>query len=115
MAPGVTVQTVSDNGLVGRFYEPSGNGPHPGVLALHGSTPHILDGEAGLLASHGYATLALQYFGAEGLSPTLSEIPLGYFEMAMQWLTAHETVANDGIGLLGGSRGGELALLLGGP
>jgi dienelactone hydrolase len=72
-----------------------------------------MTGDAGVLASHGYATFALQYFGADGLSPTLSTIPLGYFDTAMEWLTDHETVAPEGIGLLGLSKGGELALLLG--
>lgn len=112
VAPDVTMQPVGSRGLVGRFYVPGGEGPHLGVVTLHGSGGVPLDGHARLLASHGYATLALQYFGAPGLRETLSLVPLEYFETAMDWLTDHEAVTDGEIGVLGGSKGGELALLL---
>ncbi|ODR81861.1 hypothetical protein BG842_25675 [Haladaptatus sp. W1] len=64
-----------------------------------------------MLATHGYATLALQYFDAPGLPESLERIPLGYFDTAIRWLTSRPTVHDTGIGLLGISRGVEAALL----
>jgi len=68
---------------------------------------------AALLASRGYAALALAYFGAEGLPPTLDRIPLEYFGTALEWLQAQPAIAADQVAAIGVSRGGELALLLG--
>ena len=56
--------------------------------------------------------LALAYFGMENVPHNLENIPLGYFETATQWLKKHPAV-NQQISLIGFSRGGELALLLG--
>jgi dienelactone hydrolase len=70
-------------------------------------------GPAGGLASRGYAVLALAYFGAPGLPRTLSNIPLEYFGTALQWMAAQPSVDPSRIGVLGLSRGAELALLLG--
>jgi dienelactone hydrolase len=115
VAPGVRVIPVRDNGLVGSFYEPAGPGRHPAFLVLGGSgggVPPPL-GPAGGLASHGYSVLALAYFGAPGLPRTLSNIPLEYFATALQWMSAQPSVDPSRVGVLGLSRGAELALLLG--
>ena len=114
IAPGVRVTPVRDNGLVGSFYEPAQPGRHPAVVVLSGSgggLPSPL-GPAGGLASHGYAVLALAYFGAPGLPRTLSNIPLEYFATALQWISAQPSVDRSRMGVLGLSRGAELALLL---
>ena len=114
VAPGVRVTPVRDNGLVGSFYEPAQPGRHPAILVLGGSgggVPPPL-GPAGGLASHGYAVLALAYFGAPGLPRTLSNIPLEYFATALQWMSAQPSVDRSRVGVLGVSRGAELALLL---
>ena len=68
---------------------------------------------AGGLASHGYAVLALAYFGIEDLPSSLSHIPLEYFKTALEWMSAQPSVDPARIGVLGASRGAELALLLG--
>jgi dienelactone hydrolase len=57
--------------------------------------------------------LALAYFNAEGLPPLLQNIPLEYFATAVEWLKSQATVDATRIGVMGTSRGGELALLLG--
>lgn len=114
VAPGVRVTPVRTNGLVGSFYEPARAGRHPAILVLGGSgggLPPPL-GPAGGLASHGYAVLALAYFGAPGLPRTLSNIPLEYFATALQWISAQPSVDRSRVGVLGLSRGAELALLL---
>ena len=69
--------------------------------------------QAAYLASHGYTTLALAYFGDTGVPAELSLIPLEYFATAIDWLTHQPSVNPHHIGVRGGSRGGELALLLG--
>jgi dienelactone hydrolase len=113
--PSVRVTRLRERGLVGTLYEPATAGPHPAMLVLTGSGGGIPPpaGPAGGLASRGYTVLALAYFNAEGLPPTLSNIRLEYFVTALQWLTARPSVDADRIGVLGASRGAELALLLG--
>jgi dienelactone hydrolase len=55
----------------------------------------------------------LAYFAGEGVPPQLSNIRLEYFKTAIDWLRAQPGVNPERIGVLGISRGGELALLLG--
>lgn len=113
-APGVTRASVRENGLVAEFYRPAGVGPHPTLIRVGGSGGGFSGRKsAALLASHGFAVLNVAYFGIEGLPDTLERIPLEYFEKAIGWLRARESVIDDPLGVVGGSRGGELALLLG--
>jgi dienelactone hydrolase len=98
---------------VGTLFLPPGDGPHPGVIVLGGSSGGLREPLAALLASHGCAALALAYFGAEGLPPRLADIPLEYFEAALHWMAARPEVRGGSCALLGSSRGAELALLLG--
>lgn len=115
VAAGVRVTPVRDEGLVGAFYEPAGGGRHPTIIVLGGSGGGVPPpaGHAGGLASRGFSVLALAYFGAPGLPRALSEIPLEYFGTALRWLGRQPSVDPARMGVLGGSRGGELALLLG--
>lgn len=109
--PAVTEREVRTDGLVGWWYEPPGDGPHPAVVALHGSGANPMRARSALLASHGFATLALQYFDAEGLPSRLSEIPVEYVTRAADWILERDATRDDGLGVYGVSRGGELALL----
>jgi dienelactone hydrolase len=115
VAAGVRVTPVREGGLVGTFYEPADEGHHPALMVLTGSGGGVppATGPAGGLSSRGYSVLALAYFGAEGLPRTLSNIRLEYFGSALRWLAARSSVDPTRIGVLGASRGGELALLLG--
>lgn len=113
LAPGVQRTVVRERGLVGTFFLPPGPEPHPGVLLLGGSEGGLHEPDAALLAAHGFATLALAYFGMEGVSPDLVDIPIEYFGTAIEWVQAQEGVRGDRLGVVGGSRGGEAALLLG--
>ena len=107
---------VRERGLYGRFFRPATGGPVPGVLVLGGSdgglAPYAMR-EAALLASHGFAALALAYFYMGSLPYRLARIPLEYFGDAIGWLQDHPSVRGDRLGVIGTSRGGELALLLG--
>lgn len=115
LSPGVSATRVRDNGLAGILFRPAGQGPFPTVVVLGGSSGG-LGREArygALLASHGFAVLALAYFHDGDLPKELVEIPLEYFEKAIAWLRSHAEVKPDALGVVGFSRGGELALILG--
>jgi dienelactone hydrolase len=99
--------------LHGVLFLPSTSGRHPGVLVLGGSEGGVPRQRAAWLASHGFAALALAYFNYEDLPPRLEAIPLEYFGRAIGWLMQRPEVTPDEIAVVGGSRGGELALQLG--
>ncbi|MGI8857725.1 MAG: acyl-CoA thioesterase/bile acid-CoA:amino acid N-acyltransferase family protein [Thermomicrobiales bacterium] len=111
--PAVMRIPVRDHGLIGTLFLPTGPGPHPGLLSWGGSSGGYSEAQAALLASHGYAALALAYFGVPPLPENLVNIPLEYFETAIGWLQAQEGVNGDRLAVVGTSRGGELALLVG--
>lgn len=103
---------VTGGKIVGTLFVPTTAGPHPAVVVLPGSEGGVPEGQAALLASHGFAALALAYFGVEGLPAQLVEIPLEYARGALDWLAAQPEVDGGRIAVMGGSKGAELALLL---
>jgi dienelactone hydrolase len=119
--PGVQTIEVRDSGLVGRlFLPPRGPGaprPLPGVVVFSGSEGGYESSsvEARLLASHGYAALALAYFRAPGggVPDELALIPLEYFKKGITWFGARPDVDERRVAIWGGSRGAELVMLLG--
>jgi len=111
--PGVKRIEVRDNGLFGVLYLPAEEGPHAGIINLNGSDGGLSEATAALLASRGYAAFALAYFNYSTMQADLSQLPLEYFAKAIDWLQQHEAVDADRLAVRGGSRGGELALLLG--
>ena len=106
---GVRRTEVRENGLVGVLFEPDDGETHPGVVVLGGSEGGLHELDAALLAGHGFAALALAYFGVPGVPDDLVEIPLEYVGTALEWLGSRAGA----LGVVGGSRGGELALLVG--
>jgi dienelactone hydrolase len=100
-------------GPVGRLFLPPGRGPHPVVVVLNGTGGGFDLDKAAVLSRHGFATLALAYFGIPPLPTWLHRIPLDYFEAALAWLAAQPELDLARVGVLGVSRGAELALLLG--
>lgn len=99
--------------LHGVLFLPSGAGQHPGMLVLGGSEGGLPGPKAAWLASHGFAALALAYFRYEDLPRDLENIPLEYFGEAIAWMMQRPEIAPERIGVMGTSRGGELALQLG--
>ncbi|MCJ7630297.1 MAG: acyl-CoA thioesterase/BAAT N-terminal domain-containing protein [Longimicrobiales bacterium] len=102
---------LEQDGLRGLLYHPVEGGPFPGVILLGGSEGGLLEGMAQALASNGFAALTLAWFGYQGLPGELVEIPLEYFDRAAAWMEAQPQVETGGLGLIGGSKGGEAALL----
>jgi dienelactone hydrolase len=102
-------------GIYGNLYLPRNPaGRRPGVLVFGGSDGGLRTGvAAALLAAHGYPSLALAYFKAPGLPRTLTNIPLEYFTRALGVLRAQPGVDPRQLLVMGDSRGGEAALLLG--
>jgi dienelactone hydrolase len=82
------------------------------VIILSSSSGEIPEGKAKLLASRGYAALALGYFGKEGLPKKLKNIPLEYFEKTLNHLKTIKDIDGSKVTLYGSSRGAELALIL---
>lgn len=115
IAPDIQVTHLRKDGLVGEYFRPEEPGPFPGVLVVSGSGGGLRGAEevAALLAAHGFAALALAYFNYEDLPPYLINIPLEYFERGLDWLVSQEQVDGERLAVVGRSRGGELALLLG--
>ena len=115
MLPEVVKESVQENGLVAEFFYPQKQTQLPTVILIGGSGGGISWQSllSGLLASKGYAALALAYFNMPGLPETLEEIPVEYFKSAVDWLSSRKEVDNKKIAVLGGSKGAELALLLG--
>jgi dienelactone hydrolase len=111
--PGATASTTAGETTVGRLFVPPGRGPHPVVIVLSGSGGGFDLDKAAVLSRHGLVTLALAYFGTVPLPTWLHRIPLEYFEAALGWLSAQPEIDSQRIGILGISRGAELALLLG--
>ncbi|MEV6718484.1 acyl-CoA thioesterase/bile acid-CoA:amino acid N-acyltransferase family protein [Lentzea sp. NPDC051208] len=107
---GVERLEVREHGLVGTLFAPEDDGGDlPGVIVLGGSEGGLQETDAALLAAHGFVTFALGYFGVDGLPEHLEDVPLEYFGTAIEFLSER---AGE-IGVVGGSRGGELALLVG--
>jgi len=106
----VSSRPADSGDLTGTLYCRPAAGPEPGVLLLGGSDGGQLDHAAALLASHGYAVLALTYFGAEDLPPGLVDVDLGYLTAVLDWLTSQPEVRTEQVGVVGLSRGAELAL-----
>ena len=107
---GVERVEVRENGLVGTLFAPEDDGGDlPGVIVLGGSEGGLHESDAALLAAHGFVAFALGYFGMKGLPEHLVDLPLEYFGTAIEYLAER----SGEIGVIGGSRGGELALLVG--
>ena len=80
-----------------------------GVVVLGGSSGRVDAARAGLFADRGAVAVALRWFGGEGQTPGICEIPLESFAPAIQRLIEEGC---DRIALVGTSKGAEAALLV---
>ena len=105
---------LEKDGLCGFLYCPAEGGPFPGVIILGGSIGGLYEWLAQAFASNGFAALTLAYFKYPNpdLPAELVEIPIEYFQSAAAWMKTQPKVRSGRLALAGGSKGGELALLL---
>ena len=68
---------------------------------------------AALLASHGFVTLALGFFGVDDLPPVYTSFDLNYFETALDFLLTHPHVTDrNKVRMFGSSTGGNIVLAM---
>ncbi|XP_069088984.1 acyl-coenzyme A amino acid N-acyltransferase 2-like [Pleurodeles waltl] len=112
VAPGVQRIQIREGRLRGALYLPPGEGPFPGVIDMFGGVGGLVEFRSGLLASRGFASLALAYFGYDDLPRVLNEVDLEYFEEAADFLIKHPKVLGPGVGVIAVSKGAEIALAM---
>lgn len=98
--------------LVGMYYVP--RKPHSGLamICLGGSSGRPPYLNAGLLASQGHPAVALSYFSGKGQSKRCVEVSVDTVLSARDWLLQQEGVTS--VGVMGCSKGAELALIAAG-
>ncbi|KAJ6657109.1 hypothetical protein lerEdw1_002855 [Lerista edwardsae] len=111
-APGMQRIPVRHGRIRGALFLPSGQGPFPGVIDLFGGIGGLTEFRASLLASSGFAVLALAYFAYEDLPAFLGEVDLEYFEEAAEFLLQHPKICGPGVGVLAICKGAEIALAM---
>uniref|UniRef100_A0A3Q2CF87 Uncharacterized protein n=1 Tax=Cyprinodon variegatus TaxID=28743 RepID=A0A3Q2CF87_CYPVA len=112
VAPEVKRIDIRQNGIVGTLLVPPGPGPFPALLDLWGMGGGLLEYRSSLLASKGYVSLSLAYFGHKDLPGPPDRFTVGdsYFKAAFQLLQDHPQVVSDRVGIIGLSFGSYLAL-----
>ncbi len=106
---------ITENGLLANYYPPQRNGKRAGVLLLGGSEGGLSPGVgrmAKALQAKGFAVLQVSYFAAPGQPAKLEFVPLETFDRALEWLKAQPEVDAARIGIVGGSKGAEAALIV---
>jgi dienelactone hydrolase len=113
---GATFSQVSEQGLTGGIARPAGaTERRPAVLVLHGSEGSLVSSGAmaGYLAAHGYVAYAPIWFGQPGQAQSIDRVPVEWFGHALEWLRSQPDVDPAHVGVVGTSRGGEAALVVG--
>lgn len=110
MGTGFTLRDVSAGGLPAKFLTRPDAGARGAVLVLGGSDCSLNATlfEAAWVSTMGFDALAVDYCD-QGF---IERIPLERLEAALDWLGAQQDIDRGRLAVLGGSRGGELALQL---
>jgi uncharacterized protein len=96
-----------------KFYPPSGGSKNVAIMFFGGSEGGIPDYyNIESYTSKGYPCFLVGYFGTKNTPSSLEMIPLEYFEDALYTFKSKPEVGDKKIVVFGGSKGGELALLL---
>ena len=96
-----------------RYYPAKGNIQNIALILLGGSEGGLPDYyDVDKLTGLGYSCLILGYFGTKNTPDRLEMIPIEYFGKAISDLKSRPQFKNKKIVVWGGSKGGELALLL---
>jgi dienelactone hydrolase len=106
--------------ITGYLAKPSGPGPFPAVLVLHGCEGFgsLETSEVNELASIGYVALAIDMLKPQGMSNACSQVSeatrnaVGYAMAALGWLHGQSYVVPEKLGVVGFSMGGIVTLSL---
>jgi len=114
LSEGVRRVEVREDGFVGTLFLPPHPSPAPAIITLYGGMTRngVPEDRAAMLASKGYATLALAYFGVGDLPKVYGELDIEYFEKAALWLVQRPEVSGGSVGLCGISMGGSICLAM---
>lgn len=112
IAADVTRVTLGGAPIVGTLFFSRKSSARGIVVVLGGSEGGMDENRAAIIASHGFDTLALAYFGVSGLPAELANIPIEYVERAIAWVRERRETRDLPILLEGDSKGAELALLI---
>ncbi len=104
-------ENINNDSIVGRLWLPDSPNQEPAILLIGGSGGGYENQDAEWLSSSGFVVLNVGYFGAKGLPKNLVNVPIEYFNRALDWLNNHPLVKKDDIGIFAHSRGTEVALL----
>ena len=111
--PGETGRRITEEGLLANYFPARNKGP--ALLLLGGSVGGLspeMNNIAKALQKEGFSALHLSYFRAPGQNARLELIPLEYFAAALAWLRKQPEVDPTRLGIIGGSKGAEAALLV---
>jgi dienelactone hydrolase len=109
--PGVRKEDITDP-FPGTFYMPKRADSGLGMICLGGGSGRPAYLNAAMLASHGYPAIALSYFSGKGQPSHCVDIAVEQIKIARDWLMSQDGI--DSVGIMGCSKGAELALLAAG-
>lgn len=108
-----TIGMAQDDIILDAEYSPpSGESKNVAIMFLGGSDGGMPNSNVEKYTARGYPCFKVGYFGTEHTPGHLEMIPLEYFEKAIKSFKSQPEVGNKKIVVFGGSKGGELALLL---
>lgn len=113
--PGEGGSRVKNNGMPANWYPASGEGKYPAILYLGGSEGGLWENsnaQARRLQARGYNVLYQSYYRTSDENAVFSKVPLETFDKALAWLAAQPGVDPQRIGVMGGSKGAEAALMI---
>ncbi|KAJ8269887.1 hypothetical protein GJAV_G00107900 [Gymnothorax javanicus] len=110
MGEGLRRIPVKDGRIRGVLFLPPGPGPFPCVIQMNTLGGHISEITGCLLANEGFLVMSLAYYGYEDLPKDIKKFDLEYFEEAVMFMRALPEVSGFGVGVLGISKSGDLAL-----
>jgi dienelactone hydrolase len=108
---GVVMQRVDEPDVKAHLYLPVGSARLPLVIVLGGSEGGYDDLRASMLASRGFATMTIAYFGVPGTPAELFEVPVEVVERGLAWAARHPRIDSARVAIMGTSKGAELALV----
>ena len=95
-----------------RYFAPSGAAKNVAIIFLGGSDGGLPNHDVERYTSMGYPCLKIGYFKTKSTPDHLEMIPLEYFEEVIKTFRSRPEIGDKKIVVYGGSKGGELALLL---